>query len=200
MPKQLITTTLTVALLGYACGTAAAEVSIAGQAQAGGGPLANSTVTLWAASAGEPKQLAQAKSGNDGQFELRTAETPGKDVVLYVVAKGGVATVKKGSGDNPAIAFLTVLGTQPPAKVVINEMTTVASAFTAARFIKGESISGNPLGLRIAAMNVPESREPAKWWLGIRHRRRAQHHAQHNAFELQYPRVPRHLCQHVCQR
>ena len=127
----------------------------AGQAQAGGEPLANSTVTLWAASAGEPKQLAQAKSGNDGQFELRTAETPDKDVVLYVVAKGGVATVKKGSGDNPAIALLTVLGTQPPAKVVINEMTTVASAFTAARFIKGESISGNPLGLRVAAMNVP---------------------------------------------
>ena len=31
----------------------------------------------------------------------------------------------------------------------------MASAFTAARFINGESISGNPLGLRIAAMNVP---------------------------------------------
>src|SRR6266700_3233292 len=103
---QLVTTTLTVALLGYACGTAAAAVRIAGQVQAGGGPLASSTVTLWAASAGEPKQLAQAKSGSDGRFELRTAETPGKDVVLYVVAKGGVATVKKGSGDNPAIALL----------------------------------------------------------------------------------------------
>ena len=110
-----------------ACGTAAAEVRIAGQVQAGGGPLANSTVTLWAASAGEPQQLARAKSGSDGQFELRTAETPGKDVVLYVVAKGGVATVKKGSGDNPAIALLTVLGNKPPAKVVINEITTVAS-------------------------------------------------------------------------
>ena len=152
---QLVTTTLTVALLGYACGTAAAEVRIAGQVQAGGEPLASSTVTLWAASAGEPKQLAQAKSGNDGQFELRTAETPGKDVVLYVVAKGGVATVKKGSGDNPAIALLTVLGNKPPAKIVINEMTTVASVWTNAQFLDGNAIKGYALGLRIAAGNVP---------------------------------------------
>jgi hypothetical protein len=59
------------------------------------------------------------------------------------------------SGDNPAIALLSVLGNTPPPKVVINEMTTVASAFTGARFVKGEAISGNPLGLRIAAGNVP---------------------------------------------
>ena len=167
MPQlsQLVTTTLTVALLGYACGTAAAAVRVEGQVQAGGGPLASSTVTLWAASAGEPKQLAQAKSGNDGRFELRTAETPGKDVVLYVIAKGGIATVKKGSGDNPAIALLTVLGNKPPAKVVINELTTVASTFTAARFITGDSISGNPLGLRIAAGNAPNLVDPVtgKW-------------------------------------
>jgi hypothetical protein len=32
-------------------------VRMEGQVQAGGGPLANSTVTLWAASAGEPRQL-----------------------------------------------------------------------------------------------------------------------------------------------
>src|SRR5262249_13396251 len=41
-------------------------VRIEGQVQTGGGPLANSTVTLWAASAGEPKQLVQTKSGSDG--------------------------------------------------------------------------------------------------------------------------------------
>ena len=155
LKTQLVTTTLTVALLGYACGTAAAEVRIAGQVQAGGGPLANSTVTLWAASAGEPQQLAQAKSGSDGQFELRSAETPGEDVVLYVVAKGGVATVKKGSADNPAIALLTVLGNKPPAKVVINEMTTVASVWTHNQFVNGIAIKGYALGLRIAAGNVP---------------------------------------------
>ena len=101
---------LAVGLIGYACGPASAAVRIEGQAQAGGGPLAGSTVTLWAASSGEPRQLAQSKSGSDGRFELGAKETPGNDVVLYVIAKGGEATVNKGSGDNPAIALLTVLG------------------------------------------------------------------------------------------
>jgi hypothetical protein len=130
-------------------------VRVEGQVQAGGGPLVGSAVTLWAGSTGEPKQLAQTKSGSDGRFELRTADTPSNDVVLYVVANGGIATVKKGSGDNPAIGLMTVLGNEPAAKIVINELTTVASAFTSARFIKGEAISGNQLGLRIAAGNAP---------------------------------------------
>src|SRR5215470_7163787 len=137
------------------------SVTIEGQVQAGGGPLVSSNVTLWAASSGQPKQLAQTESSSDGRFELRSADTPAKDDVLYVVAKGGIATVKKGSGDNPAIALLTVLGNTPPAKIVINELTTVASTFTSARFIKGEGISGNPLGLRIAAGNVPNLVDPA---------------------------------------
>jgi hypothetical protein len=154
----LVMTILTVAL-AYACGTAAAAVRVAGRVQAGGGPFASSTVTLWAASAGEPKQLAQTKSGRDGRFELRTGETPGKDVVLYVVTKGGAA-IKTGGSDSPATTLLTVLGNKPPAEVVINEMTTVASAFTAAQFIKGDSISGNPLGLRIAAGNAPNLVDP----------------------------------------
>ena len=155
----------TCGLLGWACNPAAAAVHIQGQVQAGGGPLANSTVTLWEANAGDPKQLAQTQTGSDGHFELGTDETPGADVSLYLVAKGGVATIKEGSSDNPAIALLTVLGNNPPASVVINELTTVASTFTAARFIKGEAISGNALGLRIAAGNAPNLVDPVtgKW-------------------------------------
>ena len=45
--------------LGGTCGLAAAAVQIDGQVQAGGGPLASSTVTLWAASGGEPRQLTR---------------------------------------------------------------------------------------------------------------------------------------------
>ena len=130
-------------------------VRVEGQVQAGGGLLASSTVTLWAASAGDPKQLAQTKSGSDGRFELRTADAPGKDVVLYVVAKGGEATVNKGGGENPAVALLAVLGNTPPLNVVINEMTTVASVWTNAQFLNGTAIKGHALGLKIAAGNVP---------------------------------------------
>ena len=146
---------LTGGLWGSMCSPAAADVRIEGQVQAGGAPLANSTVTLWAASAGEPRQLAQVKSGSDGRFQLLSQETPGTDVSLYLVARGGQATVNKGSGDNSAIALLTVLGNTPPGKVVINEMTTIASVWTNAQFLNGSAIKGPALSLRIAAGNVP---------------------------------------------
>ena len=56
---------------------------------------------------------------------------------------------------------MSLLGTALPKSVTINELTTVASTFTAARFISGESISaGNPLGLRIAAGNMPNLVDP----------------------------------------
>ena len=56
---------------------------------------------------------------------------------------------------------MAVLGTELPKTATVNELTTVASAFAAAQFIQGESISGNPLGLRIAAGNVPNLVDPA---------------------------------------
>jgi hypothetical protein len=151
---------IALALFGWACRPAAAAVRIEGQVQAGGGPIAQSTVTLWAASAAVPKMLAQSQTGADGRFTVRAEQSPGGDTSLYLVAIAGVPAVNQTGGNNPAIALLTVLGGKPPAKVVINELTTVASAFTAARFINGGAISGNPLGLRIAAGNVPNLVDP----------------------------------------
>jgi hypothetical protein len=146
---------LTSGLLGLTCAPGSAAVSIDGKVQAAGGPVAGSTVTLWAASEGEPRQLAQARTAADGRFSMRTDATAGSDAVLYLIAKGGEAAVGHPSGDNPNIAFLTVLGNKPPAAVTINEMTTVASVWTNAQFIDGASIKGHALGLRIAAGNVP---------------------------------------------
>ena len=56
--------------------------------------------------------------------------------MLYLVAKGGEAAAGK-RGDDPGLALLAVLGSSPPAAVTVNELTTVASAFTNARFIDG---------------------------------------------------------------
>ena len=125
---------------------------INGQVVGAGAPIIGSTVTLWAAGTGAPQQLAQTQTGGDGGFVL---DADGKGAILYLVAKGGRPAASKASGENPALALIAVLGGNPRSKVVINELTTVASAFTAARFINGEAISGNPLGLRIAAGNVP---------------------------------------------
>ena len=147
--------TMSSAMIALSVGSASAATSIAGLVQAGGGPVASSTVTLWAASGDAPKQLAQAKTADDGTFTLATdaAASPGES--LYLIAKGGVASANKGAGDNPALAFLAVLGGQPPAKVTINEMTTVASAWTNAQFLDGTVLKGPPLSLSIAAGNVP---------------------------------------------
>ena len=164
---KVVTTILIVTLLGHASNTAAAAVRIEGQVQAGGGAVASSTVTLWAASAGEPKQLAQVKTGSDGRFELGSDESPGADVSLYLVAKGGQATVNKSSGDNQAIALLTVLGNTPAGKVVVNEMTTIASVWTHNQFIDGTAIKGSPLALRIAAGNVPNFVDLATGGYGV---------------------------------
>src|SRR5271155_997203 len=118
-------------------GLASAADSIQGQVLGAGAPIAKSTVTLWSASTDAPKQLAQTQTGDDGRFTLSAQGSP--DSILYIVAEGGVPAANKGGGDNPAIALISVLGNKPPAHVVINELTTVASAFTAARFINGES-------------------------------------------------------------
>ena len=134
---------------------AAAAETVKGQVLGAGAPIASSTVTLWAATAGAPRQLVQARTGADGRFTLDTASAPAKDASLYLVAKGGRSAVDKAGGDNPAIALMTVLGSTVPAEVTINEMTTVASVWTHNQFVDGTGIRGHALGLKIAAGNVP---------------------------------------------
>jgi len=73
------------AALGVSVPAFAAD-KINGQVSAAGGPVAGSTVTLWAASADAPRQLAQTRTGADGRFAL---SGDGKGAVLYLIAKGG---------------------------------------------------------------------------------------------------------------
>ena len=125
---------------------------INGRVAGGGAPIAGSTVTLWAASAGPPKQLAETRTDTDGRFNLNSDSS---DAMLYLTAKGGQPVAAKTGGDNPAITMLAVIGSKPPASVVINEMTTIASVWTHVQFLNGDAIKGNPLGIKIAAGNVP---------------------------------------------
>jgi hypothetical protein len=159
MRRRNITTSvvslITAGLLGWASGQAAAAAHVDGQVQAGGGPVAQSTVTLWAGSANAPTRFGQATTGADGHFTVSTDQTPGADSSLYLVAIGGEPSVGKGRGSNPAIAFMAVLGATPPPNVTVNELTTIASVWTNAQFLEGTAIRGHALGLRIAAGNVP---------------------------------------------
>src|SRR5215469_3560744 len=127
VPKTLVLAGLALSSLLLVV-SASADETIRGQVLGGGAPIANSKVTLYAATAIEPKQLAQTKTDDQGQFEIRMTSAP-RDSSLYLLAFGGEPKVR-GGGDNPAIALLAVLGSKPPDHVVINEMTTVASVWT----------------------------------------------------------------------
>jgi hypothetical protein len=152
-PRFLNRPTLcTFAILSALLGTPAVAAEIHGQVTGAGAPIEGATVTLWAASTSEPRQLAQTETDTNGRFVLN-ADANGAD--LYVVAKGGSAAANIAAANNPAIALIAVLGSTPPTDVVVNEMTTVASVWTNTQFLDGTAIKGNALGLEIAAGNVP---------------------------------------------
>jgi len=148
-------------LAGFISVTAASPQAVAqqqqleGQVLGAGSPIADAMVTLFAATSSAPTQLSQTQTGADGRFRLSYARPQNSDTSFYLVATGGVPDANKGSGNNPSIALLTVVGTTPATKVVINEMTTVASVWTHAQFLDGTTIKGNALGLKIAGGNVP---------------------------------------------
>ena len=132
----------------------AAAADIEGKVQGANSPITGSTVTLYAAGTGATVQLAQGKTDDKGSFKLTVRKASG-DSILYVVARGGTPKASPIQSANDAIALLAVLGTTPPKSVTVNEFTTVASVWTSAQFLIGDTLSGHVLGLRIAAGNVP---------------------------------------------
>jgi len=164
---RLLAIPITLGLLTLSAAGADAAIRVEGHVQAAGRPVANSTVTLWAASAGEPRQLAQARTGADGAFVLGANETQRGETDLYVIAKGGAPSGDPVGRNNPALALLSVLADKPPAHIVVNEMTTIASVWTNAQFFEGSGIKGPSLGLRIAAGNVPNFVDPATGGYGV---------------------------------
>ena len=146
----------------FAASPCAAADPFSGDVLIGGAPVAGSTVTLWSAGTGVPKKIDQVRSDETGRFEIHnTFHGDEKSFVLYLTASGGHPTASKNTGNDASLVLLSLLGKKPPGKVVVNELTTVASAFTAAQFIKGDVISGNDLGLQIAAGNAPNLVDPA---------------------------------------
>lgn len=126
---------------------------LAGAVRLGGQAVSGAKVILWrTAGNAAPSSLAEASTDASGAFEM-----PG-----FPEGKaGGVYYLTTRTGPSDAVALLSVLGEKAPPAVVVNELTTVASVFTNARFINGTAISGNDVGLRIAAGNVPNLVDPS---------------------------------------
>jgi streptogramin lyase len=143
------------AATGLGSASGAAAYLIQGRVEGGGGPIAKATVTLWAAGPNAPQKLAETQTKGDGHFALSSGGGKAADGVFYLISKGGEPKADGGKGPNPAIVLMATLGSTPPKRVTINELTTVASVWTGAQFLNGTALSGNALGLRIAAGNVP---------------------------------------------
>ncbi len=138
-----------------AASSANATNTIEGQVLGAGKPIAGSSVTLWAASHDAAQQLGKTQTGEDGRFSL-TAADQDSTAILYLIAKGGRgASAPQQRAENPATALISIIGRTRPAHIVINEFTTIASVWTNAQFLDGETLKGVPLGLKIAAGNVP---------------------------------------------
>jgi len=92
---------------------ARAADTINGRVLGAGSPIANSTVTLWAASTGAPAQVGQARTDGHGQFSLNETGAPAAGTSLYLVATGGKSTMdKSGAADNQATAVREICGSR----------------------------------------------------------------------------------------
>jgi hypothetical protein len=115
--------------------------ALEGTALSAGKPMAGANVALWAAQGKElAQQLEKVSTEVDGTFKFTVETKPGQ--ILYITAES-----------NPVQQML-ILGTSRPEKVTLNELTTIASAFTGAQFLFGTNFHGHDLGLKIASGNV----------------------------------------------
>ncbi len=146
---------LAFAFVTISFGQVASAQQFSGNVNGGGAPIARSTVTLWIAGEGAATRLSETSSGDDGAFRVEFDTEKASGGVLYLTARGGEPKIGSSRAANPAIALMATLGATAPKKVTINELTTVASVWTGAQFLKGEVLSGHALGLKIAAGNVP---------------------------------------------
>ena len=126
--------------------TAVAEgATQSGQVQGKGGPVAGATVRLFAAGdtvASGAVELGSTMAGPNGRFAITYDPPEGENIVLYLIADGLDRNLR----------LAALLGdVDLPKKAIINELSTVATAFTMAQFIDGDQIGGNRIGVRNGA-------------------------------------------------
>ena len=152
--KLLLTAAFTLDSLALQMAQAAEQT---GQVKSGNLPVAHATVTLYWAGIGRflpPTVLGSTKSNAEGFFHIPFTPPPAEEAVLYLIADGPPEKRKYpwAPSQKSSIRLATVLGTHPfSPEVVINERTTVATAYAMAQFLKRGSISGKSPGLQNAA-------------------------------------------------
>jgi hypothetical protein len=154
---QVVSALAVLVVLVWPLSALAAEVN--GVVQSGVTPIAFSPVTLYKAGTHrrDAVVLGTAQSDGSGHFTIFYEPPRDSNAVLYLVADGEPQS-SGGRGiesEKSPVRLATVLGTAPfPSDVVINERTTVATAYAMAQFIQGRRIGGVFPGLQNAAGTV----------------------------------------------
>jgi len=143
-------------------------------------PIAAAKVTLYQAGTGRPsraKVLGSTTAEENGFFHITYTPPSTENAILYLIADGPrlerenrksgsiikfrkkhfhfapiITFESKSKSRRSPVRLATVLGTAPfPPEVVINERTTVATAYALAQFLTRGRISGKSPGLQNAA-------------------------------------------------
>jgi hypothetical protein len=128
------------------------QITLNGKVSFNQSSAVNVTVNLWEANAKAP--IGTATTEANGQFTIN-ATPASANPILSITAEL----------QNPQVVLLSVLSPNLQEEittngVVVNELTTVASAFTCAQFFNGLQLSGNLQGVTIAAKNTPNLINP----------------------------------------
>lgn len=130
------------------------QITLKGKLSFNQSSAVTATVNVWEANNNAPIGTCAVTPDAGGQFTVNV--TPGSaDAIIYITA----------ALQNTSVVLLSVLSPDLQENIaanglVVNELTTVASAFTCAQFFNGLLLSGLQLGVTIAAKNTPNLVNP----------------------------------------
>lgn len=158
MNRSFIFIALSVCLISVSScsNTAGTTATLNGYVRSGNQAIGSALVTLLATEPGHPPQvLNSAYSDSDGFFFLSYNVPSNPKSVLYVIAESqaGLQALALRSQRSQPLVFASVLGTSLPdqTEIVINERSTIATAYAMAQFFEGKNITGPSPGLQNAA-------------------------------------------------
>ena len=133
--------------------------SQSGAVMSGSQAVPYATVTVYQAGKHKrnARRLGRTQCDANGQFNVHYKKPSGKNAVLYMIADGEREPhwYRGAYSCDSVVRLATVLGKAPyPDSIIINERTTVATAYAMAQFIEGKRIGGPYPGMPNAAATV----------------------------------------------